>query len=382
MMNGLILERLSQRKVLHVIKGKLKSERPNGVCQVTNNVLRELWKQRLNVTALCKSHLDGKKTLRREHEDGYEMLIIGRNLIYHLIDITTVVKKAEIIHIHGVYSPYLTIVALICMVLKKKYIISPHGGLRPKARETNSKQKNLYDWTVQRHIILNAAGIHSFSRIEAKQICSDYKTKIENNFIIPNGIESARIRNYSRVYEDISIQSPHVDFAYIGRFSAEKNLEVLCESFCSLRKNCKEAKLTLYGPDNALKTSLERKFRSRNIIFKAAVYGDEKYACIDKHQVFVLPSLNEGMPIAALEIFARGKILIASHECNLEDLGVNVYAFFCGTETLELLQSLIEVTQASGEMLREVRLNAWNLAKNHLTWEMIAKKYRHMYRCI
>ena len=297
----------------------------------------------------------------------------------HLHDITKEVAKAKIIHIHGVYSPYTTIAALICWILRKKYIISPHGGLRPAARKKNAQIKKLYDLFIQKHVILNASGLHVFSSRERQQLYQDYKADSGKVFIIPNGVESKNI-----VERPIYTKKAHqnlapLDFAYIGRFSEEKNIDTLCRSFNEFRRNYKGAKLTLYGPESNLKEALRKKYNSDNIIFCPPVYGNEKNKCIDSHEVFIVPSLTEGMPITALEIFARGKILIASYECNLQNLSKGSYAIFCNTDKQSIVESLIIVANKSNEELQSVKTNAWELAKNFLTWKTIAIQYKLMY---
>jgi len=97
---------------------------------------------------------------------------------------------------------------------------------------------------------------------------------------------------------------------FFGRVAPVKNLEILIKSFNEL--NLKDVVLEIVGP---VEEGYERIMQKKNlkVIFSKPVYGiKEKIKKLQESDIFVLPSLREGLPQSLLEAMALGKVVIAS----------------------------------------------------------------------
>ncbi|CAE6765289.1 D-inositol-3-phosphate glycosyltransferase [Paraburkholderia nemoris] len=91
---------------------------------------------------------------------------------------------------------------------------------------------------------------------------------------------------------------------------------ILLHAVAALRERGLSVKLTLIG-DGVLRAELER-LSARlglgdDVRFTGALSGDDVLRTVSQHALFVLPSLQEGMPRALLEAMALGIPVIATH---------------------------------------------------------------------
>lgn len=132
------------------------------------------------------------------------------------------------------------------------------------------------------------------------------KTVIQGNYeFIPNAIEVERflfnkeVRNKLR--EQYNLKNKHV-IGHVGRFMAQKNHSFLLEVFTEYLKVDKKAVLVLLG-DGELMNSIKKKVSQKNISDKVIFIGNvsnvnEWYSVFD---LFVLPSIWEGLPVVGIE---------------------------------------------------------------------------------
>lgn len=109
---------------------------------------------------------------------------------------------------------------------------------------------------------------------------------------------------------------PYALFA--GRFSREKDLLNLLDAWAGVLEECPDARLTLLGAGGDYR-SVEVEVRDRvsaldalreSVSFPGWV--DQPAAVVGSSDIFVLPSLEEGMSNALLEACALGRVVVAS----------------------------------------------------------------------
>lgn len=97
------------------------------------------------------------------------------------------------------------------------------------------------------------------------------------------------------------------------RLTPQKGLEFLLEAFALLHRTCRHAKLLIIG-DGELKASLQEQSRKlqieRSVIFTG--FRADIPELLQIMDVYVLPSLFEGHPLALLEAMAAERAIVAS----------------------------------------------------------------------
>jgi len=123
--------------------------------------------------------------------------------------------------------------------------------------------------------------------------------------------------------------SKELNLLCVSRITRAKGLSFLIKSLHELRDRGVEARLTLVGKaerdildelfTNAKKSGIEKYVEYKGLI----PHGRELYACYDKADIFVLPSLWEGTPKVLLEAMARGIPIVASDVGGVSNVVVN-----------------------------------------------------------
>ena len=122
---------------------------------------------------------------------------------------------------------------------------------------------------------------------------------------------SASVREECR--EELGLAGSDYVIGHIGRFAEQKNHRFLIDIFYEVSKVCPEARLLLLGEG-----TLQEEIRQRvsqygledKVIFAGVTERTERYYCA--MDVFVLPSLFEGLGIVNLEAQASGLSCVVS----------------------------------------------------------------------
>ena len=168
---------------------------------------------------------------------------------------------------------------------------------------------------------------------------------------------------------------------YTGRIAPIKNLETVSGALCFLRQD-KNAHLPVVflGPaEKEYLEALEKRIAQDNIRIHIddEIYNAKKQINeLDKHEIFILPSLSEGLPQSLLEAMARGKIIIASNNKGNADViiaGHNGFLFPVEDEQA-LAQCIKKVINLSEEEKIKIRKAARATAEKY-RWKTLGKKF-------
>ena len=146
--------------------------------------------------------------------------------------------------------------------------------------------------------------------------------------LVPNGIDVEKFRRIARPgsLADLGItESQHV-ILFLARLHQTKGADLLVDAFVKIAQQHREAVLVLAGPDeqgvlNALRATIASAGLSDRVITPGLVTGERKLDLLARADLFVLPSIGEGLSIATLEALASGTPPILSRECNLPIVG-------------------------------------------------------------
>ncbi|QHQ63611.1 glycosyltransferase [Anaerocolumna sedimenticola] len=190
--------------------------------------------------------------------------------------------------------------------------------------------------------------------------------------LIPNAIEvehfvfNADIRKYLR--EKYKLQNKNV-IGHVGRFMTQKNHSFLLEVFKQLSEKDNQAYLVLLG-DGELMESMKQKARELDIVEKVLFVGNvgnanEWYQAFD---VFVLPSIWEGLPVVGVEAQTADLPCVFS-DCVTKEIGFSDKAQFVPLKApmsgwVEALQSALSMKERSDNsaLIREKNYDIKNEA--------------------
>lgn len=133
--------------------------------------------------------------------------------------------------------------------------------------------------------------------------------------ILPNGLDLGAFHfepdERIRVRKELGIAEKTHVLGHIGRFSPQKNHKFLLDVFLAYLQEHKDAVLLLAG-EGALRNEIEVQSRSLGIVDKVIFTGlrTDIPAVLSAMDVFVFPSLYEGMPNAVIEAQATGLLCL------------------------------------------------------------------------
>ena len=142
--------------------------------------------------------------------------------------------------------------------------------------------------------------------------------------IINNAIDLEKFKfnkeKRERLRKELGLENSFV-IGHVGRFMKQKNHEFLIDIFNEVLKQKNNAKLLLIGDGN-LKSLIEAKVQNLGIE-KAVIFLGNRNDVADLYNamdVFILPSLYEGLPVVGVEVQANGLPFICSDKVTDEIL--------------------------------------------------------------
>lgn len=199
--------------------------------------------------------------------------------------------------------------------------------------------------------------------------------------VIENGVDVDQFSHGKPVLRDLPRFQGKVIVGYVGRLVWEKGLRVLLQAAQEITTTRADVVFVLAGKGPA-RTELDALVSHLGLQNKVHFLGQRSdlpdvYASFD---IFVLPSFDEGMPMAVLEAMAARKPVVATRVGGIPKMikdqvsGILVEPGDAGELTHALTQ-LLEKPVTGAELGRD----ASEEVRNHFSSEAMARKYLGVY---
>ena len=166
-----------------------------------------------------------------------------------------------------------------------------------------------------------------------------------------------------------------------SRLISRKGISYLIDAFIDLNKKIDNVKLIIVG-DGDLKSDLRDKVKENGINDKVEFWGKvEKKDIIKAYQksdVFVLPSLNEGMSNSLLEAMACGLAVIATDVGGTKELVDESNGVIIEKKSSDDIFKALEKLQNDDELLKSMKNNSRKKTEL-MSWNNMADKYLELY---
>lgn len=215
-------------------------------------------------------------------------------------------EKPDLIHLHGLWSPFLAVVALVAFRQKIPVVISPHGCLEPWALNHKRLKKQLALWLYQRWVLRAAAMYMVTSKPEYDSVRRfGLKQPVA---IVPNGVD-VPVHLEARRRADVRT------ILFLSRIHPGKGLLDLVEAWATVRQP--GWRIVIAGGDECghraeVESLIHQKGLASDFSWAGFVNGDAKQACFAQADVFVLPTYSENFGIAIAEALAHGLPVITT----------------------------------------------------------------------
>jgi glycosyltransferase involved in cell wall biosynthesis len=161
---------------------------------------------------------------------------------------------------------------------------------------------------------LYAQSLASFDRViifsdQQKSLLEHYGVPAGNVAVIPNGVDIGKYAPGSSNFKR-SLQASAL-VGYLGRVDPEKNVDLLVRAFQEVDA-AEDVKLVIVGSGSE-RRRLERRYANARVVFTGQVMDEgERIAMLRAMDIFVLPSMVEGLSLSLLEAMACGIAPIAT----------------------------------------------------------------------
>ena len=262
---------------------------------------------------------------------------------------------------------------LIAYLFRKKvpYVVSLRGSDVPYFNSRFSISYRVMTPLIKL-IWKSAIGITSNSE-GLKQLALESKPNIDIK-VIPNGVD---VNEFS---PNVSETGPGLKILTVARLIERKGIEYLIDAVSKLKLRIPELSLTVVGSGNmksVLEEQAKEKMNSDSIRFLGEIPHNELAAIYSSHDIFVLPSLNEGMSNALLEAMASGLPIITTLTGGSKEL-LNGNAVLIEKGSSEsILEALNAIVYDTEKLLRMKDLSVER--SRRFSWSKTTQEYIDFY---
>lgn len=286
-------------------------------------------------------------------------------MIYRLYKLF-IKEKPDVIHTHR-YSMQYAIPASILAGVPIKI----HTVHNIATKEVSNSQRKLYYLFYK---YLNVIPV-SISPLVKESILKEYKIPSDKVPMIYNGIDL----NKCITKFGYSTNGDNITILHVGRFSEQKNHIGLIESFKLVHDKYPNTILQLIG-DGDLIDQIKNKVIELKIEANVEFLGlqADVYPFLNNADIFVLPSLWEGMPITLIEAMATGLPIVATSVGGVSDMIKDeANGLLVETNNKQISEALLKLI--NNEVLREKIGKAARDSSKQFSAEIMAKKYEELY---
>lgn len=224
-------------------------------------------------------------------------------LIFPLFFRLLALPRHSLIHLHAAQAFSPEIVYLISKARGIPYVAHFHLDVDPSG--PYGFLLELYKKLFLKWVLKSAAKVICLSEPQKKFIASKYALPLESIAVIPNGVAETHFVGKKTSPDTV----PHLLF--VGRLVAQKNLSLLIEAVAQMQTS---VFLDIVGEGELRKNieALIRKYQLQNVQLHGKKTGKELLELYRLADIFVLPSLKEGISLSMLEALAAGLPVVAS----------------------------------------------------------------------
>jgi glycosyltransferase involved in cell wall biosynthesis len=295
-------------------------------------------------------------------------------------------KSFDIIHIHNEHSFVSFITCLYNIFLKKPIVLTCHGQLK-----FGSSFKDLfetfYSKTIGRFIFNSATKIISLSEDDKKYIAS-FGINDNKIYILPNAIDIEYLDkcvSNLEIYNEL--RGKFVDkrlVLYVGRIIPRKGIEYLIKSIEIVTKKYSDVLFILIG-DGEYKQTAEKLCEelgvSDHVLFLTNLSDESLFAYYKLSDIFILPSLSEGLPTTILEAMYFDTPVISTDIPGIRSHFKDMALLIPPKNEHELAEKIIKLF-SENELSTAMSINCKSYVLNNYTWDRVSESCLKMYNSI
>lgn len=333
-----------------------------GIVTVIKNISNSFIAEKYNLERI-ETYITGSKLKR--------LSIYLKGLIIFFYKIT--IKRPDLIHIHMSYKGSFyrkSIMILLAKVFKIPVFIHIHGSsFKDFYNNLDDTTKKFCDFTLNKAdqvIVLSQQWKEFFSTfIDPQKV-----------FVLYNGVQ---ISNHRKSYDNEDVTPTCL---FLGRLGERKGVYTLLESIRVLKEKNVKVKFILAG-DGEIDTvnKIIKEHQLKDMVETVGwINGEEKNSLLRSSDILVLPSYNEGLPMAILEAMDYGLGIVSTRVGGIpEVIKDNENGFLIEPGDIEGLTNSLHTLIKDNDLIKSVGVNNNIKIKNQFDLNILLKDLDKLY---
>ncbi|MEW4570358.1 glycosyltransferase [Tautonia sp. JC769] len=312
-------------------------------------------------------------------------LPVGLTLHGPEADLEARVRRAEVVHMHGLWQSHTRRGAAVARRSGVPYLIAAHGMAEPWALKHKAIKKRVYTALIEGKNLKRASCLHALSRPEIGHLRA--LAPKANVCFVPNGVDLGP-------FEDLpgrsGLEAEHPELAgkfcllFYGRLHVKKGLDLLAEALGTLAKDHPEVHVLLAGHDDGalspFLSQMEGNGLGDRVTRLGHVSGSAARRVWGAADAFVLPSYSEGFSMAILEALAARLPVVVTTACHFPELDRAGGGIVVEPTREGVTAGLRALLERSREERVELGRRGRALVEEHYTWDRQAERLAEVYR--
>ena len=282
-------------------------------------------------------------------------------------------QKKVIVHIHGLWSPFIHKTVRLCVSMAIPTLLSTHGMLDPWALSHKFFKKKLAWYFYQKNDVAKINLIHTTSPVESKNI-SDLGVEVPR-IMIPNAVSYPLDVNTRRNNKKVAL--------FLSRIHPVKGVLDLIEAWNSINNTGWSLIIAGNGEKQYTKLIIDKvnnyKLHSK-IKFTGYVTGKQKESLYRKSDLFILPTYSENFGLAIAEAMSYGIPVITTKAAPWSIIVKNNCGWWIDIGLDSLSKAITHALNTPLKELQEKGINARRVISKYYTWSIVAPKIADTYK--
>lgn len=295
-------------------------------------------------------------------------------------------RPIDLLHLHGLWQYPSMAVGNWRMRTGRPTLVSPHGMLDAWALNNSRWKKRAAGLLFENGNLHRANCLHALCDAELRAI-RDYGL-INPVCVIPNGVDPAPGTRPPPPEWRSAMEAETRVLLYFGRLHPKKNLVELLRAWHAARLDSPSARawrLIVAGSGSAdyeqrLHQEIGQLGIGDSVRLIGPQYGADKHACLAWSDAFILPSVSEGLPMAALEAWSWSLPALLTPECNLPEGYSAGGALPMRGDRAGIRTALGQLFSLSDERRQLMGRRGQKLASSRFSWSRVADDFLAVYR--
>lgn len=293
-------------------------------------------------------------------------------------------KDFDLIHIHNEHSFSSNVAAIFKYHTKKPLVITCHGQLK-----FNNYFKDgfelLYNRTFGRFVFNKTDRIIALSNSD-KEYISSLGVNSKKIHVIPNAVDLSNFSmeidsaNYNNFINTFGLKNKKV-ILFVGPLIRRKGVEYLLKSIQDVANQFDDVVFLFVGGGDYLNNAMQQSKLleiEEYVCFTGAISDLELLYAYKSSDIFVLPSVSEGLPTTILEAFSFALPVISTDIPGVRD-HFKDYALLVPPYNSGDLAMAIKKLLGNSDLANTLGQNGKNLVESQFTWDNVATQIENMY---